>query len=71
MADSGMAAMQAAIERLQGIELDDTQWAQTIGAAERLSAVARAAATELAFGAEPSSFAVIFESLARGDGRHD
>lgn len=70
MAESDAAAIAALMKRLNAVELPPAQWTAALETAERVSAVARAAAAELPFHAEPSGFALAVAACASKGGRH-
>jgi len=64
MADDDAAALAALMKRLNAVDLPPERWVEALKSAERLSAVARAAAAELPFGADPAGFALAVAALA-------
>ena len=66
--DTERAAMAAAwLEQAQGVSVPAAAVAAPARMAERIGAIARAAAARLRFGAEPSGFRRVFAALAEDE----
>ena len=70
MAEEDTAALAALIKRLHGVDLPPERWRDALAMVERSGALARKAAGELPFGAEPAGFDHEVVAAAAKGGRH-